>query len=67
MVKILNGIRRSGKSSVLALLEKVLLDLGKSPDQMISINFESMQYSDIRTSQDLYKLILSKIHPIKTT
>ena len=67
VVKILNGLRRSGKSSVLALLAKELLDLGKSPDQMISINFESMQYSDIRTSQDLYKLILSRLNPTKTT
>lgn len=66
VVKVLNGLRRSGKSSVLALLKNVLLSQGRSPEQMISINFESMLHADIRSSQDLYKLIASRIYPGKT-
>jgi predicted AAA+ superfamily ATPase len=41
LIKILTGIRRSGKSSVLLLLKEELLLRGVSEEQVIHINFAS--------------------------
>ena len=46
-VKVVTGIRRCGKSSLLKLMRKHLLDTGVSPKQIISMNFESMEYRDM--------------------
>ena len=67
LIKVLNGLRRSGKSSILELLKENLLSTGKSPDQIVSINFESMQYMDVVTAKDLYDLVATSIHPTKST
>jgi uncharacterized protein len=66
-IKVLNGLRRSGKSSILALLKEYLLKSGRTPDQFISINFESMQYVDVKNAKELYRMVSSKVHPTKVT
>ena len=40
-VKVITGIRRCGKSSLLKLMVKHLKDEGKADNQIIEINFES--------------------------
>ncbi len=47
-VKVLTGIRRSGKSAILLMLQEEVLALGKTKEQMIYVNFENMDYADIR-------------------
>lgn len=47
IVKVITGIRRCGKSSLLTLLEKELLEEGMSKEKIIYINFEDMKYDDI--------------------
>ena len=64
-IKIITGIRRSGKSSVLLLLRDRLLEKGVSAEQIISMNFESFAYSDFKKAENLYKNIASKIQPAK--
>lgn len=60
-IKILTGIRRSGKSSVLLLLKEELLSRGVTEAQVIHINFESFEYSDLKTAKTLYEFVRKQI------
>jgi len=60
-VKIITGIRRSGKSSILILFKERLIAKGISPEQIVYVNFESFIYSDLRTAENLYNYISSKL------
>jgi len=46
-VKVVTGIRRCGKSSLLKLMIKYLLENGIEQQQIVSMNFESMEYRDL--------------------
>ena len=46
-VKVVTGIRRCGKSSLLKLMRKHLIDNGVASEQILSMNFESMEYRDM--------------------
>lgn len=61
LVKIVTGIRRSGKSTVLRLLKADLQNFGIKDEQIISINFESFAYSEYTTASQLYDYISKKI------
>ena len=43
-VKVVTGIRRCGKSSLLKLMQRHLIEEGKLEEQIISMNFESMEF-----------------------
>lgn len=62
-IKIITGIRRSGKSTVLKLLKEDLLSSGISENQIIAINFESFAFAEIKTAQKLYGYIKERIKP----
>jgi uncharacterized protein len=60
-IKVITGIRRSGKSSILILLQDELLKKGTDEKNIIYLNFESFEYSDIDQADKLYKFIKTKI------
>ncbi|MRT17794.1 ATP-binding protein [Vitellibacter sp. q18] len=64
-IKILTGIRRSGKSSVLLLLKEELLERRVPFDQILHINLESFTFSDLLNAVDFYKYVSKKIIPGK--
>lgn len=57
MIKILVGIRRAGKSSILKQLKDVLLEQGVKEEQIININFEALEFSKIRAREDMIDLM----------
>lgn len=54
LIKVITGMRRCGKSSLLALLAQRLVDDGVPADHVISVNLESFQYSAFDYAQ-LYR------------
>jgi len=57
LIKVLTGVRRAGKSTLLKLLKQRLLNKGIVENRIIYINFESMKYDGLRTSEKLYSYI----------
>jgi predicted AAA+ superfamily ATPase len=64
-IKIISGIRRSGKSTVLSLLKEELLEIGILAEQIIFINFESFAWSEISNAKELYAHVRGIIQPGK--
>jgi predicted AAA+ superfamily ATPase len=64
-IKVISGIRRSGKSSILLLLKDEILHRGAQEQQILQINFESFNYSEIKTGEQLYTYIKQQINPGK--
>lgn len=61
LIKIVTGIRRCGKSTLLDLYINYLLNNGIDKNQIIRINLEDYEFNDINDYNDLYKLVDSKI------
>ena len=58
LVKVLTGIRRSGKSVMLDLIKQELLKQNVNATQFISLNFENMSFAHLCTAQALHTEIL---------
>ena len=54
LVKILTGIRRSGKSTVLLLLKETLIQKGIPEDSIITLNFESFTTEHLKNATSLH-------------
>lgn len=61
LVKVLAGIRRSGKSTILAMLQNDLLKSGVAADHIISMRYTSEDFDDGMTHKDMYQGIKSKM------
>lgn len=60
-VKILTGVRRCGKSTILKMIQKKLKEEHHITDeQILSYRFDSMEYEDM-TSKELYQELKTKI------
>ena len=64
MIKVITGIRRCGKSSLMKLMADELRHSGKEDKQIIEINFESMRFSEM-TVKEFYDYIVDRIVPEK--
>lgn len=65
LVKVLTGIRRSGKSVMLELIKNVLIDNGIAEENIISFNFESLVNVGFCTAESLYAELNGRISQIQ--
>jgi predicted AAA+ superfamily ATPase len=61
VVKVITGIRRSGKSSLIELFMEELKQNGIKSKNILYINFELMKYDSIKNYRDLYKFIMKNL------
>lgn len=60
LVKVITGIRRSGKSILLKLIQKQLLQDGVDENHIFYYNFESFSLSGLCTAEALYNEVMKK-------
>ncbi len=65
IIKVLTGIRRCGKSTLFILFQNYLLNNGVNKEQIISINFEDIDYEELLDYKALYKYIKERLIPNK--
>lgn len=63
IIKVITGLRRSGKSTLLQMYRDELITNGVSLSQIQYINFELMKYDNIRSYKQLYNLVVENIIP----
>ncbi|EIC95458.1 AAA domain / PF13635 domain multi-domain protein [Lachnoanaerobaculum saburreum F0468] len=61
IIKIVTGIRRCGKSTLLLQFKDWLIEHGISESQIILINFEDLEYEDLTDYKSLYKYIKDRV------
>ena len=64
-IKVITGLRRSGKSTLMLMYKDYLLNNQVKEDNIIYINFESAMYDDIKNYKDLYQFVKDKIRKDK--
>jgi len=60
-VKILTGVRRCGKSTILKMVVEELKKHGVPEERILHYDFDSMQYEDIKTAKLLYGEVKAKL------
>ncbi|MEO2262172.1 ATP-binding protein [Dorea sp. YH-dor228] len=66
-VKVLTGVRRCGKSTILKMImEKLQNERGISEDQIVSMRFDSMEYEDM-TAKQMFEAVKAKFSENKKT
>ncbi len=66
LIKVVTGIRRCGKSTLLELWKQELLRSGVPAKNIIHINFESMQFDNIKDYRSLYAWVEKQLQPTRT-
>ena len=61
-VKILTGVRRCGKSTILKMIMEKLRQRGVPEERIVSFRFDSMEYEDM-TAKQMYTELKSRICP----
>ena len=63
VIKVITGLRRCGKSTLLSIFEDELLESGVEREQIISLNFEMLEYEELKDYKKLYQYIIAHLQP----
>lgn len=67
LIKVITGIRRCGKSTIMEIYRDWLCSHGVQPNQIIYLNFEDYDYYELRDPRVLYAFIKQKMNAEKMT
>ena len=67
IIKVITGIRRCGKSTLLEIFQDHLRECGVEEKQIISINFENADYEELQDRKKLYEYIKERLVKGKKT
>ena len=67
IIKVITGIRRCGKSMLMEIYQDWLCNHGVASEQIVSINFEDMDYEELTDYKKLYQFLKSKLLSDRTT
>jgi predicted AAA+ superfamily ATPase len=63
IIKVITGIRRCGKSTLLHLFQEYLLNNEVEDEQIIAINFEDYEFDELKNPKELYNYIKDRLLP----
>lgn len=66
LIKVMTGIRRCGKSSLMKLMAEHLRENGVADDQILEMNFESMSIPEM-DARGFYEYVKARVCPDKRT
>lgn len=61
IIKVVSGVRRCGKSTLFKIYKDYLIDNGVSEDQIISVNFEDLDFESLNNYKALYDYICTRL------
>ena len=61
VIKVVSGVRRCGKSTLFELFKQELLASGVKANQIISINFEDLEYEPLQEHHALHEYIVERL------
>lgn len=65
VIKVVAGIRRCGKSTLFGLYQNYLLGQGVGQGQILSINFENLEFEELNHYKALYHFVKERLIPDK--
>ena len=63
VIKVVSGVRRCGKSTLLEMFREELISSGVSAKCCIAVNFEDIRYEELKEYHKLYNYILERLMP----
>ncbi len=66
LIKVITGIRRCGKSTLMEIFQGYLLENGVAKERILSINFEDIDYEELTDPKILYEYVKERLAPDKT-
>ena len=67
VIKVVTGIRRCGKSTLLTMYRDHLLETGVQQEQIVFINFEDIDFEELQDYKKLYSYLKDRLHKDRYT
>jgi len=67
LIKVVTGIRRCGKSKLMELYQRYLLENGVEPRQIVAVNLELLKFAELKDYMALYNYITERLCKDKFT